>query len=864
MMMMIRQSRFLVGIAAAITIFAPAISAGSLVLPAVALERDLPVVATYRMTSAVTGAGRLNLHWTDILGRVVEDRVVMFELTDEMEIHFPVDIRRAVAMKNHLQVQVSIQGRNQKGEADNREESAALDFVAMPPDRGWHDYQIIMWQQYPKEAYPVLRSLGITGGQYGGRATDFPDGMIDNDMRWYSENIGTDYYSEYHRYRPDRIQHWSFLQAKELYRKDPASKEAFKRNPGFWDPVWRERIHDRLIETVKRNAPYRPFFYSLADESGIADLAAFWDFDFSDQSLVPMRRWLQERYITLAALNAEWGAAFTTWNAVTPPTTHEAMQRKDDNFAAWADFKEWMDITFADALTMGRKAIESVDPHAYVNIGGGQRPGWGGYDYARITQALTSIEPYDIGNNVEIIRSLNPKIPMVSTGFANGPWEQHRVWHELFHGHRGLIIWDEKQEYARNGQPGLRGVEAAKYYNEIRDGAGALIINSEAITDPIAIHYSQASMRTEWMLARRPEGDKWIDRNAGTERSDDEFLRLRQSWCELIEDQGLQYNFVSYSQTETGELLKGGYRVLVLPRSSSLSGAEVAAIRDFVSQGGVVIADGEPGTFNEHSRRLPTSPLTDLFGGTHDQPVTVRNFGKGKAIFLKAGTLEYLQDRLSGKEGATHQLIGDLLRANNIVPEYAVTDSAGKPVVGVETHVFRNGGIDIVTLMSNPLLRVDELGPPDFRSNKRFETPVKVHLKMPAEMYIYDSRTGKSLGRRQSGDMILNPYEPLIFSVSPTPFPKVTVFAPAEAKRGSVVEIGIGMGTTTAANHIFHVDVFDPKGKRVPYYTENLVAIGGNARKLLPLAVNDVTGEWKIRIRDGFTGETKEISLAIN
>ena len=839
--------------------------AGEIVLPAMALERDAIVSARYHLAEAVTGPGHIAIHWTDVLGRVVEDRTVSFDLIDEMDIHFPLDVRRSVAMKNHLQAHVSIQGKNQKGEASNREEDAGLDFVAMPTADGWRDYQIIMWQPYPKVGYPVLKGLGITGGQYNGRSAGLPEALIENDMRWYSENIGTDYYSEYHRYRSDRIQHWSFLQAKELYRKDPSSKEAFRRHPSFWDPVWRARIHDRLVETAKRNAPYRPFFYSLADESGIADLAAFWDFDFSDESLVPMRRWLQQQYATLAALNQEWGSAFTTWDLVTPPTTHEAMQRKDDNFSAWADFKEWMDVTFSDALQMGTKAIESVDPHAFVNIGGGQRPGWGGYDYARITKALTSIEPYDIGNNVEIIRSLNPAMPMVSTGFANGPWERQRVWRELFHGHRGLIIWDEKHEYAgTDGQAGARGMEASKYYNEIRDGAGALIINSRPVTDPIAIHYSQASMRTEWMLARRPEGDAWIDRGAKTERTDDEFLRLRESWCELIEDQGLQYNFVSYDQLEKGELLKSGYRVFILPRSSSLSIAETGAIRDFVAQGGIAIADGEPGTFNQHSRRLAGSPLNDLFGGPHDQPVTVRGLGKGKAIFLKATALDYLQDRLSGKEAATHDLVADLMRANDIVPEFSVTDAAGKSVVGVETHVFRNGGVDVVTLMSNPLLRVDELGPPDFRSNKRFETPVSVKLKLPAQRYVYDCRTGKSYGQKQSMELMVDPYEPIILAASPSPLPKLRLFAPASAKRGSMVEIGISAGPTPAENHIFHVDVFNPEGSRVLYYSGNLIALGGHARKLLPLAVGDVAGDWKIRIRDGFTGEIKELALAVN
>jgi hypothetical protein len=722
-----------------------------------------------------------------------------------------------------------------------------------------------MWQPYAKSAYPGLRTLGITGGQHSGRAAALPDALLDNDMRWYSENIGTDFYSEYHRYRPDRIQHWSFLQAKELHRKDPSGTEAFKRHPSLWDPVWRVRIHDRLVGTTKRYAPYRPFFYSLADESGIADLAAFWDFDFSDESLVPMRKWLQQQYASLSALNLEWGSAFSNWDVVTPPTTHEAMQRKDQNFSAWADFKEWMDISFADALQMGTQAIHSVDPHAFVSIGGGQRPGWGGYDYDRLTKALTAIEPYDIGNNVEIIRSLNPEMPMLSTGFEQGPWEQQRVWRELFHGHRGLIIWDEKHEYVQpDGQPGTRGREAAKYYNQIRDGLGALIINSRRVSPPIAIHYSQASMRTEWMLARQPEGDKWIDRGAKTDRTDDEFLRLRESWCELIEDQGLQYNFVSYSQLEDGELEKGGYRLLILPRSSSLSERESTAIRDFIAQGGTVIADGESGTFNSHSRRLAASSLADLFGGAHAQPVTVRSWGKGKAIFLQAATLDYLQDRLSGREATTHSLITSLMRTINIQPEFAVTDAAGKPVVGIETHVFRNGGVRVIALMSNPLQRVDELGPPDFRSNKRFETPVTVTLTLPGSLYVYDCRTGQAYGQKRSSKITVGPYEPILLAISATPLPTLRISAPAAARRGSLLEVGISATPSTAETHVFHVDVLNGKGQVVPHYSGNLIAPEGHARKLLPLALSDEPGNWRLQIRDAFTGQVSDISLVVN
>jgi len=49
-----------------------------------------------------------------------------------------------------------------------------------------------------------------------------------------------------------------------------------------------------LISVARAHSPYRPLFYDLGDESGIANLAAFWDFDFSDQSLAEMRVWLKD------------------------------------------------------------------------------------------------------------------------------------------------------------------------------------------------------------------------------------------------------------------------------------------------------------------------------------------------------------------------------------------------------------------------------------------------------------------------------------------------------------------------------------------------------------------------------------------
>ena len=62
------------------------------------------------------------------------------------------------------------------------------------------------------------------------------------------------------------------------------------------------------------------------------------------------------------------------------------MQRIDENFSGWSDFKAFMDQSFADALRAGTDAVHAADPTALAAIEGGQIPGWGGYDYSRLRE----------------------------------------------------------------------------------------------------------------------------------------------------------------------------------------------------------------------------------------------------------------------------------------------------------------------------------------------------------------------------------------------------------------------------------------------------------------------------------------------
>ena len=869
-----------VGVATALISVATARAADQawrLILPSSTLERTGEVPVVYRLERGFTGRATLHIHWTDSLGRVVEDKTVPYDLLDETSITFHINLARAVAMENHLDVALALDGKGVNGTPIREDETAGADFIARPP-KGWKDYVVIMWQRYPSNLLPALKKLGIDGGEYSANSMTPPKSFIGNNMRWYADSLASAYYAAYHYWRVDRPKNWSLMQAKELYRENPASLEAFKRHPSFWDPYWRKQVHDLGIASGKRFAPYRPFFYCLADETGISELATQWDFDFSDISLMPMRRWLQKQYGSLGALNKEWGTHFTAWDLVMPATTNAAMKEPDDNFSAWADFKEWMDISYADALKMGADAIRQGDPSAYVAITGGQMPGWGGYDYTRITKAITAIEPYDIGHSVDLVHSLKPSIPIVTTRFRSGPWERHRVWYELLHGNRGLIIWDQgfDDERAgknpqgahapyveREGQPSEAGEEAGKYYTQLRDGYGALIINSHLVNNRIAIHYSQPSMRTEWMLERRPKGDAWMQHPAGYRRAHDKFTRLRVSWCELIEDEGLQYSFVSYRQIPKGELLKRGYHVLILPESSSLSQGEAKAIRQFVAEGGVIIADGMPGTYDEHSKKLPQSSLADLFPGPNSMQVNVHSYGKGQAILLKADIMDYATQRNERKEGPTHELIENLFRSIGVHPAFTVEDAEGRSIVGIDAHVFANGGVRIVALQSNPPVNGDELGPPDFNYTQRFEKSTTVHLRLPNPMYVYDALARKALGQHTELTLAVGPYDPTILVASSRPLPAMEISMPERAPRGSIVRIAVHAMPTAADVSIFHVGVRSPDGHRMFNYSGNIIARQGGGVKAIPLAVNDLPGKWTITVHDMLSGQTVTRSLMV-
>ena len=54
------------------------------------------------------------------------------------------------------------------------------------------------------------------------------------------------------------------------------------------------------------------------------------------------------------------------------------------------------------------------------------------------------------------------------------------------------------------------------------------------------------------------------------------------------------------------------------------------------------------------------------------------------------------------------------------------------------------------------------------------------------------------------------------------------------------------------------MQVIDPDGQTSTAYSRNLTVVSGSAESVIPLALNDKPGRWRIRLKDLTTGRKRE------
>ncbi len=876
----------------------------------IVIKQDaLPI--TLKLPQMTQGEGELHIVWTDSFKRKVLESTEAVQV-DGQTFSFSLPLAPAVALQNFLDVSLAINGRTVRDQ---------LEFFVTPSSSEWDDYQIIMYYAYKPEQQPALRDVGITAGKISDGDTQRRTGgrrWYEHGYRFYCDQISTFFYAAYHTPAEKPKQRMQQV-AEAGYQSDRSSKKWLYRQPCFHDPVQLNKALGRLREAVKAQKHLRPFFYAHTDEGGVGNLVEAIDFCFAPQTLAAMREWLMEGYGSVERINQEWDTKFRRLDEVVPYTTDEMMARGGDNLSPWADHRTFMNISFADVIRAGTRAVESVDATARAGLVGCQMPGaFGGYDYWLLSKAMTAIEPYNIGNNREIWRSLAPEKPAVTTAFGFGDMEIWRLWYQMLHGDLGIIIYDEKFRYLNpDGTPTSLGAGIAPTYKELTGGLAKQLHYMERVNDPIAIHYSHPSVNAHWMIEARTEGQDWIERGSASERTHSDFLRLRESAVKLLEDNLLQYTFVAYGQLENGEFDGMNAKVLMLPQSIAMSSKEVECVQQFVERGGTVIADCRTALMDEHCKTLEKGRLDALFGirrknsdfspgppglrrisetadgmptelsmvsaaepgleadgavvlyrdGLGTPAIMVQRHGKGKAIYLNALITDYHRWRLRPPEGDDlRQLINHFLFDSGVVPQYEITDSLNPDgrTIGLELYPYISGKLRILALHRNYQLRVSELGPPEYQQQDWLAKPMSFAIDLGTKHAVYDQRAGKLLGQMELVIVDLARYEPTVLTILPEPLEALSIEGSDSAKRGDLVTMRLALkGPCLGDTHALRVSVRSPDKKLIPVLTKTLVAPNGQTVWKIPIALSDPPGTYTLSAKDVATGISAERRVTV-
>jgi hypothetical protein len=333
-----------------------------------------------------------------------------------------------------------------------------------------------------------------------------------------------------------------------------------------------------------------------------------------------------------------------------------------------------------------------------------------------------------------------------------------------------------------------------------------LLLGGRRDDSRLAVLYSQPSMHAAWIQ----DGDIRSGRSARAEHH----FASHQAWQKALHRLGFQFQYLSYEQLAKSGLDRKRFDVLVLPDALALSEAEVAAIKSFLRAGGVVLADGEPGRFDQHVKARAVLPLP-AGGGLH---VFEPAAGGVLAVALAAQAAPVLATAGPRPPAQVSAPVDQLVRYGDGTSEYVALEDA--PAAAHRVTFSRRG-------------------------------------------HLYDVRAHRYLGQTDRLDVPAGSARVALYALLPARTEALEVLAKPTAQAGEAVEFTVAAQAAERFRHVFAIRVYAPGGELREMYGANLEAPTGQARGSFRLAWNDAPGEWRVVALDAATGVVGEARIAV-
>ncbi len=701
------------------------------------------------------------------------------------------------------------------------------------------------------------------------------------------------------------------------------------------DDVKMEAVVNNVVENSRTARGHGVLVYSLGDENAVRASC------LGPHCLQAYREYLQREYETIAALNASWGTGYASFDAITllegealpaenaprwfkeffaqrlqknrtdsegageeqivlGDKNDELLALQAENYPRWYDRQAFQSYTYVQWCKRFLRAFRKIDPKSLTGFEGTDsftlrrlttRSRQGG-DLDLFLRELEYFGPYG-GPANEVVRSLAPP------GFPTGNWIGYsmeadvllqKYWEQVTNGMNVVQWWrwDCLDGYHGFLSPNLMPFPATQTLLEdtqvVRDGLGTLLMQCEIRTDEIAMLYSMPSTHIAHFDGNRSYGN---------------YKRDHGLWHKTIHEAGLQFRYVTDRMLRLGEFESDRYKVLILPLAFAIGPEEARVIREFVQNGGTLIADVRPGMYDGHCKPLEAGTLDDVFGiertGKRDtvslDRMSVNGEIDGHTASMRWGNWEgreiYPQMRVdptvvttTGKEmgqafpihfwwGLNHpvgivnefgegraillnfpiynapaqSLVEGILASAGVAPEVTLRKPNGEAPKGVEITRWRNGDIELLALLGT------------------YEGDVTVHL--PAARVVCDLKGRTVTGTAEEFATYLRPHRAAFFALLPESAAKPVLELETESTvQGSVLSAGIRV-PGAKGKHVIRVSATTPEGRTASWLERTRIVTGERQRIRLPFAHNDPPGQWTVHAVDLYTDQRSSATVTL-
>ncbi len=680
------------------------------------------------------------------------------------------------------------------------------------------------------------------------------------------------------------------------------------RDPCLTDPAYRDQMRKDLLAKCEKYRKYSVHEVSLGDEC--LYVAGPWDLCFSPTCIKDFQEYVKTVYGDIARLNAQYGTQYKDWSEVKPLTLDEARQTR--NPSPWVDHRLHKERLWASFHGYARQCVREVMPFARVGHEGSN----------------TELTSFQAGDLWQLMRHMDFNCvyvrpwtvhqlrdfadPGIMTGYWYGGYEPDRnepkqryspwfallngmntQWEWLNYGGAGAVV-----AYDLTPFPFFEG--AIEEIAEIKSGIGKLLINAKRRHDGVAVLYSPSSIHANTYAPV-----------LGNTRYENVFG----AWLEVTKHIGVTVRMLSYEELAKGRLNSGEFRVLILPLCQALSGQEVAEIKNFAKNGGMVIADLKAGACDEHGKPHPNT-LEELFGVkmsaaekmrtgvaalTQERSARLPALAKwslpdtavDEAIAVSTGTplgqVDTVPVIIGNKYGKGHAIYLNFTLASYMTlvekrDRTAKDYEAGAPMRDIVRLLLSIGGVETFATISPEIASADvsrftsgaatyigvlQALPEDLMKYTRKETPApgaKLYtLKTAQKLHLYDVRERRYVGETNETLVSIAPARAKLFAALPYKIGGLRLGGDAEAARGGSIRYKIELQVSDisqVAPHVVRLAVLDPNGHPVSCYARNILIEKGAAEGAIPLALNDPPGQWRLHAREIVSG--KEDFLRVN